>query len=451
MKILFLRPYYGGNVNGDVSGGFGYYDYNNHVFADTNLVYAASLVERLGVELKVIDANAEKILPDKVVNLIDKSFDTILLKIQIPTAKLDVEFARCLKRIFPNSRIILIGSTAITLREWVRRNVPGIEVAEIKNIEDYVYYLITSNKKNVTLDELPTPNYNLLPYRSYYDSSNEMRASLYTSRGCKINCSYCPYTYYYEGIYEERSIRNLANDIESLMRLGFQKITFRDQNFGSNKKRVLDICNMIKEKNYKIRWEAETRIDSLDKDILDSMIDAGVSMVSFGVESSSENTLKAFNRPNTKMSKYKELVTYLNSKNINTLSFYIFGFPQDKWDDIMLTFNLALELETTYANFNVWNPYVGTSSWEEYKQYNENSPDLYNLFERRMNAFIPNRMEVDRLDFAARYLNYKYIEIKKGIEAAYKDYEYQENEKKRQTDGIEISNTFFSECLKNYY
>jgi radical SAM superfamily enzyme YgiQ (UPF0313 family) len=442
-----VRPYYGGNICGDMIGDLGFYDYINHIFPDIHFITAASIAKSLKVNLKVIDANAEKKLPEAILKEITESYDVILVKVQMPTIRLDIEFLRCLKKIFPVSRVIAMGSISFFLKDWLEKNTPEIEIASCKSVEDYVYELITGEKRHLTLDEMPAPDYMLFPYKNYVNSRGFLRASLYTSRGCTTNCDYCHYTSYYKGMYEERSLEKLGDDIERQIALGFKYFAFRDQNFSANKKRIIAICEMIKDRGLDIKWETDTRIDKIDKDTLDIMVEAGLEMISFGVETASNELLEKYHRPVLNRKDYKDIVSYAKEKGINTLSFYILGFPGQTWDSIESTFELALDIGTTYANFNVWNLYVGTKVWEEYKKYNEITPEKYALFTRTMKFDVPGKIDSKLIDVAAKHFTYKYIENMYGLEGVCHDFTIEAREKQRQGEGYRASLVFFNKHL----
>jgi anaerobic magnesium-protoporphyrin IX monomethyl ester cyclase len=449
LKILVLRPYYGANICGDMIGDLGLFDYIDHVFPDFHLVYTASLIKELNGSIDVIDANAEKLLPDTVVARINERYDTILLKAQMPTVQLDIEFARCLKKLYPETNIVLIGSIAFILRDWIIENVPEIDVASSIMIEDYAYELITGKQHHVTLDELPTPDFTLFPYKKYHNSRGAVRGALYTSRGCKTMCGYCPYAAYYKGMYEERSLEKLETDIRHLLSLGIRYISFRDQNFSFKKERILAVCRMFKEKKLEFKWETDSRIDVLDKETIDAMIDSGLEMLAFGVETTSEEILNTMHRPVVDISRFTDLIKHLKEKNVQTLAFYMIGFPGESWDSISDTYNLAVSLDSTYANFNVLNTYVGTRVWEEYKNYNDLTPELFTLFKRRMNFVLPNGIEPEKMDFIAQFLNNKYIGRHNDFENLYAEYRQEQNEKDRYTKGYKISKSFFQRYLND--
>src|SRR5881394_3236478 len=114
---------------------------------------------------------------------------------------------------------------------------------------------------------------------------------LLASRGCPEFCTYCPHRIL--AGYRARSISNIVDEIE---RLGDSVkrpyIIFRDPPFSEQRERCLELCDEIQARNLTIRFEAETRLDRLDVELLDKLYEAGFRAMSFGVESLDPATLK---------------------------------------------------------------------------------------------------------------------------------------------------------------
>ena len=73
-------------------------------------------------------------------------------------------------------------------------------------------------------------------------------------------------------------------------------IIFRDPLFTEQRERVVELCDEISARGLNITFEAETRLDRLDVDLLDRLYAAGFRAMSFGVESLDPATLKKSGR-----------------------------------------------------------------------------------------------------------------------------------------------------------
>ena len=415
MKLLLVRPYYGVNVHGDMHGDLGIADYSPEIFPDLSLVFAATIAKNNKmVEINVIDANAEKLYPMQAIKRIPKGTNSILLKAAAPTIKYDIEFAIQLKEYFPGARLIMGGHIAKILKSWIQTNVSEIdEVVEIP-VEDYVAELVNGKGSYAGINSLPNPDYTLLPYKKYLNADGELRGCLYMSRGCPTGCAYCPYTSFYQQSIEFRSPKNVIEDIKALLKLGIEVIHFRDQYFTLNKKAVTDLCRMIHDEKLDFKWRCETRVESLSIELMDRMVEAGLEMISFGIESASEETLEDYQRPANNLDKVKEYIHYFNQKNVKTLAFYIIGFPNDTWEKIQATYNLALEVKSTYAKFSIFSQCISGVQGKEL------TPEDFSPFENTMAQNSSKYLSQEELRYLLNYLMLSYHSETNGMKNAYK-------------------------------
>jgi radical SAM superfamily enzyme YgiQ (UPF0313 family) len=396
-------------------GDLGIADYSPEIFPDLSLVFAATVAKNnQPVELNVIDANAEKLYPVQVIKRIKKGIHYILLKAAAPTIHYDIEFAKQLKKYFPEANLIMGGHIAKILKKWIQMNVPEIDqVVEIP-VENYITELVHGKGSYTGINDLPNPDYTLWPYEKYRNADGELRGCLYMSRGCPTGCAYCPYTSFYQQSIEFRSPEKVIEDIKALLKLGIKVIHFRDQYFTLNKKAVTDLCRMIREQKLDFKWRCETRVESLSVELIDKMIETGLEMISFGIESASEETLENYKRPVNNLEKVKEYTRYLNQKGVKTLAFYIIGFPNDTWEKIQATYNLALEVKSTYAKFSIFSQCISGIQGKEL------APDDFSPFENTM-ALNPSKyLSQEELRYLVNHLMLSYHSETNGMKNAYK-------------------------------
>ncbi|MBU2574742.1 MAG: B12-binding domain-containing radical SAM protein [Elusimicrobia bacterium] len=109
------------------------------------------------------------------------------------------------------------------------------------------------------------------------------------SRGCRMDCSFCFRT---TPQLREKSpdwFRAELKVLTEVYKTNF--VMFSDLTFTSDKKRALEICEVIKE--FKIRWACMTRCTDADPEMLAAMRAAGCDIILFGVESLSPEAQKA--------------------------------------------------------------------------------------------------------------------------------------------------------------
>src|SRR6185295_6426121 len=94
------------------------------------------------------------------------------------------------------------------------------------------------------------------------------------SRGCPEFCTYCPHRIL--AGYRARSIANIADEMERLCdQYRRPYVIFRDPLFTEQRERCLELCDEIRTRGLELTFEAETRLDRLDTELLDTLYDAG--------------------------------------------------------------------------------------------------------------------------------------------------------------------------------
>ena len=187
---------------------------------------------------------------------------------------------------------------------------------------------------------------------------------LLASRGCPEFCTYCPHRIL--AGYRSRSIANIVDEMERLCDLTKRPyVIFRDPLFTEQRERVVELCNAIKARGLNLTFEAETRLDRLDTELLDLLYSAGFRAMSFGVESLDPATLKKSGRRPIPQTHQREILEHCRKKGIVTAAFYVLGFLQDDWTSIAATIDYATDLGSTFAQFKILTPYPGTPMFKQ--------------------------------------------------------------------------------------
>ena len=221
------------------------------------------------------------------------------------------------------------------------------------------------------LDSLPFPRWDLV--RDSHGSKYGIRWSsrpvgggfpLLASRGCPEFCTYCPHRIL--AGYRVRSITNIADEMERLCDQYHRPyVIFRDPLFTEQRERCLELCDEIQARGLTLTFEAETRLDRLDIELLDHLHAAGFRAMSFGVESLSPETLKKSGRRPIPETHQRQIIDHCRKRGIVTAAFYVLGFLQDDWNSIAATIDYATDLGSTFAQFKILTPYPGTPMFKQ--------------------------------------------------------------------------------------
>jgi radical SAM superfamily enzyme YgiQ (UPF0313 family) len=207
---------------------------------------------------------------------------------------------------FSSVDFIVIGEGEITFFELVNALDKNLELKNIKGIafrKDGEIIKTEPRPFIMNLDELPFPSYRDIDFDKYKMAKppeyfeKKKKAPVVSSRGCVNDCNFCSTTQFWSRRWRSRSPKNVVDEIEWLIKdYNISFFTFFDDIFTVNKERVIEICKEILNRELKINWYAETRVDSISTEMLEWMKKAGCFMLQFGVESGSEKILENMNK-----------------------------------------------------------------------------------------------------------------------------------------------------------
>lgn len=369
------------------------------------LAYAAAVLMKQGKDILLVDAIAEKINNSQFLQRIKAySPDVIILEVSTLSIKTDLLIAQKIKDELKNSvRIGLCGPHASVFpKEILEENsfVDYILIGEYEYILlDLVNYLEKSTdlsgvlglayrKKDGTakmnnlrltienLDELPRPAYNFLPMDKYSDSFAGLprpNVQMWTSRGCPYRCIFClwPQVMYREHRHRRRDPAAVVDEMEWLIKeYNFKAVYFDDDTFNIDRKYVLEMCDKIKRKRIKIPWAAMARADLMDKELLESMAEAGLYAIKYGIESGNQQILD-FCEKNVNLKKEKKMIEITKELGIKVHLAFMIGLPGENKTTINDTVNFFLKVKPNSVQFSIATPFPGTKyfSYLERKGY----------------------------------------------------------------------------------
>ena len=219
----------------------------------------------------------------------------------------------------------------------------------------------------VDLDKISFPARHLIPMEKYF--SPIARASPYhimiTSRGCPFSCTYCAPSL--EGKkFRMRSPTNTVDEIEELvLNYGIKELQFYDDSLSVNKNRVMQICDEITRRELKFQWDARTRVDIVDENLLKKMKGAGCTRIRYGIESGDQRILDIMNK-NTTLEQIEQAVALTRDiGGIEILTYFMIGTPGETLNTIHRTIDLAKRLNPDHVRFNITNANPGTQMYKD--------------------------------------------------------------------------------------
>ena len=375
MKILLVKPMY----PYPFSKGEATY---NRIWPPLCLANCASLLEKEGHVVKILDCHAQRIKPDNITGYIfgyDKIFVTssALDKWQCPDINLSPFFAVVNKARTVTEEIYVMGYhgtvdpgyiLSFTKAKAVMRGEPENIIVDIcrgkdLSVIDGVSFIsgrdLISNPEHEPLDlkKLPVPSFHLLDFRRYFYEILGRRFAIFEiSRGCSFQCSFCTKVMYKEGV-RSKSITQVQEEISlAVERHKVRTGYFIDLNFLYNKDIVLQLCDYLVEKKYDFRWSCQARAEFFDLETLRKMKDAGCQIIHIGIESASNELLIDLNK-GVDLGKINEKVSLCKKVGIKVMAFFIVGLPKETENDREGSLSLANKLDVDFAVFNEFIPY----------------------------------------------------------------------------------------------
>lgn len=210
------------------------------------------------------------------------------------------------------------------------------------------------------VDDLPYPARDLMDNRLYTLPSGRPLATIHVARGCPCSCIYCLTPVLSGRRLRTRSVGGIIGEIsECVERHGIRDYFFRADTFTLDREFVISLCQGILSANLKIRWVANSRADTLDRERLELMRKAGCWLVALGLESGSDESLRRMGKGTT-AARGREAVAAIRAAGLKSLSFFMIGFPWETEADILQTMDYALDLDCDFAEVHIACPYPGT-------------------------------------------------------------------------------------------
>jgi anaerobic magnesium-protoporphyrin IX monomethyl ester cyclase len=223
------------------------------------------------------------------------------------------------------------------------------------------------------LDALPFPARHLFPMDRYSGEKHLSVSPIYpvnTSRGCPFACAFCSHNVGFGRRYRARGPKSVLDEIEMLInQYRIRGIYFRENLFTANRQRVMGICDEIGKRSLDFKWECNSRVNTMDEEMLQAMKAAGCELVWCGFESGSQRVLDILNKQIT-VSQTREACNLCHKVGIRVGSTFMIGTPGETMDDIQQTIDFVEELKPKleWSFFHVYTPYPVSPLYEFIKK-----------------------------------------------------------------------------------
>lgn len=387
IKILLITPAKGLSAGHPVKPKF-----QSHPIG---LLYIAGVLENNNCDVNIYDAfSFGNSLDDIKREASDYKPDLVGITAMTILAKDAYLIAKAVKAINPATVTVMGGPHATALPEealktgWIDIAVIGegeygmldicnalsekeVDFSDIKGIaykDKTTIKRTPAREKIAALDELPFPSYDLLPLMKKYNppphwGKKGRFASVITSRGCPYGCMFCSVTGDWGRRYRFRSADNVLDELELLnKKYDVRYISFRDSVFTLYKRRVKEICKGMIERNLKLTWNCNGRVNEVNEETLSWMKKAGCKAIQFGLESGNEEILSRFKKLDK--AKIVKAIEITNKAGIESHGYFMFGLPGETNATMNDTIAFAKSLKLHSAGFTSATPFPGSELWD---------------------------------------------------------------------------------------
>lgn len=337
------------------------------------ILYLASMLEKDGIEVKVIDAPALEIGVSEVVHEIEKEKPVFIgISATTPQTRKAVQLAKILREQYKDDIIIGLGGAHISADpDFINRfpffdfgltgegevTLPKIvkEILDGKKIRRGIYH----GESPSSLDNIPFPARHLINNNHYFMPIHEKKfTSILASRGCPYDCLYCSRPVIGRNV-RFRSPKNVVNEMkECIDKFGIEWFQFVDDTLTLNRNQVIQLSEEMVNQKLQIEWGCQTRVDLVDETLLRAMYKVGCREISFGIESGSER-VRAVLRKNFTNKNILKTFKLCRKIGIETTAFFMLGLPTETKDELDQTIEFSRKIEVDYIQVHITTPFPG--------------------------------------------------------------------------------------------
>jgi radical SAM superfamily enzyme YgiQ (UPF0313 family) len=395
------------NVMPDYAGGYGIafsttrstYGHDGGSAPYVSALYAAAILDQTGSDVEIIDSHAEQLSDCEALERVLRFDPKIIISVvSLPSMTGDLAFLGMLRRHLPDAEVIAIGTTCKLLypdvlesgaihaavRGDVEVVIPplvgvlsdGRDLSSVPGIAykdaDGSTHVTDDSEPLRSLNDLPMLPYHKLPMHQYREPSwgpGVRYMSILDGRGCPYPCrGYCPYPF---GFGRRTLLRNPSLVVDEIQHLaenfGTEAFIFRNQVFTMYRNHAERICQEILNRKLNIRWLCETRLDSVDAEILALMRSAGCERIHYGLESGDPEMFSDVGKPGCDLAKLGRLVSETKKAGITAKLNVVIGLPGESWQTVQNTIRTIRELRPDAVMAAIITPYPGTAIFEDAK------------------------------------------------------------------------------------
>jgi radical SAM superfamily enzyme YgiQ (UPF0313 family) len=339
------------------------------------LAYVASIIERAGHEVILIDAHTLRLSQKEVLNRINIFHpDMLAFRVETYNFQETLGWIRYLK--FKTRLPVIVGGINMSLypqETLTHQEIDyGIIGEAVESLPAFLHAYANSlpyhgidglcwrdtlAKVHINpprpcpadFDTYPFPARHLLPNDKYHSFISQKKnfTIMLTATGCPYRCTFCAIGAL--GHYRERTWENVIREMEECYHdYGVREIDFFDATFFINKDRCLKLFREIRKRKLNIEWTCRSRVNLADKELLQEASLSGCRMIFWGIESSSQKVLEGIRKGICK-DQIKNAIKLSKGMGIRNLGFLMIGNPFDTEETVRDTMHFVKNIGLDYV------------------------------------------------------------------------------------------------------
>jgi hopanoid biosynthesis associated radical SAM protein HpnJ len=384
LKTLFLNPPSFENFDGGAGSRWPATREIESYWYPVWLAYPAGMLEGA----RLLDAPSHHVSAEETIN-IARDYEFLVLFTSTPGFPGDIRLVKKIREVNPKIKIAFVGPHVSVLPERSLKDCPEIdfvvrkefdfavcEFAQGKPLEEILGISFLKNGSVVhTPDRPEVQDLDSLPhvteiYRRDLDVTRYNvpfllypYVSLYTTRGCPAQCTFCLWPQTLSGHpWRKRSTDDVAREMAKAKEFwpDVREFFFDDDTFNIQKVRTIELCEKLKP--LKLTWSCTSRVTT-DYETLKAMKEAGCRLLIVGYESGDPQILKNIKKGAT-VERARQFTKDCHKLGLVVHGDFILGLPGETHDTIRTTVAFAKELDVETIQVSVAHAYPGTELYD---------------------------------------------------------------------------------------
>jgi hopanoid biosynthesis associated radical SAM protein HpnJ len=384
LKTLFLNPPSFENFDGGAGSRWPATREIESYWYPVWLAYPAGMLEGA----RLLDAPSHHVSAEETIN-IARDYEFLVLFTSTPGFPGDIRLVKKIREVNPKIKIAFVGPHVSVLPERSLKDCSSIDFVVRKEFDHAVHefahgkpleeILGISYLKNGAVVHTPDrpeiQDLDSLPhvtevYRRDLDVTKYNvpfllypYVSLYTTRGCPAQCTFCLWPQTLSGHpWRKRSTDDVAREMAKAKDFwpNVREFFFDDDTFNIQKARTIELCSKLKP--LKLTWSCTSRVTT-DYETLKAMKEAGCRLLIVGYESGDQQILKNIKKGAT-IERARQFTKDCHKLGLVVHGDFILGLPGETRDTIRNTIAFAKELDVETIQVSVAHAYPGTELYD---------------------------------------------------------------------------------------